>query len=214
MSTPASPSRIFDVGVCIDPGHGGATDPGTQQNGLREADVTLAVARAMADALALRLRLVVPTRVRDEALSLARRTEIARQHGVDYFISLHVNAVALGSPFARTADGAIAYCMRGTVAGQPAYELGADLVKALLDSQLVTSRGPEADVRGVGTAGYYVLRKTAMPSVLLELGFASHPAEAARMLAPGWASRAGETLAAAVVTYLERSGARARPENS
>lgn len=82
--------------VVLDPGHGGI-DPGAERDGLAEADLMLAFAREMKEAL---LRgggvAVVLTREDDVFVPLEARTSIARAVGADLFISLHADALAEG----------------------------------------------------------------------------------------------------------------------
>jgi N-acetylmuramoyl-L-alanine amidase len=80
--------------VVIDPGHGGR-DPGalSAQGTAREKDVTLAIARAIRDALVASGRVrVALTRNGDDYLPLRDRYEIARQLKADLFISVHADA--------------------------------------------------------------------------------------------------------------------------
>ena len=77
--------------VVIDPGHGGH-DPGALAGGVREKDVTLALALALRDALleqgGVRVAL---TRSDDTFLTLAERPELARRMQADLFVSLHAD---------------------------------------------------------------------------------------------------------------------------
>lgn len=78
--------------VALDPGHGG-TDPGSQHDGLREADLTLQFARDVKEAL-LRAGVdeVVLTRDADVFVSLPARISAARVAKADLFLSLHADA--------------------------------------------------------------------------------------------------------------------------
>ncbi|MCR9097941.1 MAG: N-acetylmuramoyl-L-alanine amidase [bacterium] len=78
--------------VVVDPGHGGS-DPGALGvGGLREKDVNLGIARALATELRARGFDVVLTRDDDRALSLEDRSAIAESAGGDVFVSIHANA--------------------------------------------------------------------------------------------------------------------------
>ena len=88
-----------DVVVAIDPGHGGE-DPGAiGPNGVREKDVVLAIARRVE-------RLFDGTpgyegvllRTGDYYVPLRRRTELARQHRADLFVSIHADAFKTAQP--------------------------------------------------------------------------------------------------------------------
>jgi N-acetylmuramoyl-L-alanine amidase len=77
--------------IVIDPGHGG-NDPGAMGFAV-EKDVTLAIARRLADLLHTRLGAeVVLTRADDATLQLADRTARANGEAADLFLSIHANA--------------------------------------------------------------------------------------------------------------------------
>jgi N-acetylmuramoyl-L-alanine amidase len=82
--------------VALDPGHGGPdvgmVGPLGRRPFLYEKDVTLAVARDVAEELARRGIGVVLTRTRDTLIALEDRGRIARGDGADLFVSIHVNA--------------------------------------------------------------------------------------------------------------------------
>lgn len=79
--------------VVIDPGHGGK-DPGAVANGVREKDITLAVALKLGEYLKRLLGVrVVYTRKDDRFVGLRERGRIANEAGGKLFISLHCNAM-------------------------------------------------------------------------------------------------------------------------
>ncbi|UPG95520.1 N-acetylmuramoyl-L-alanine amidase [Luteibacter aegosomatissinici] len=81
------------VVVAIDAGHGGE-DPGARgATGLREKDVTLMVARELADQINRQPGMqAVLTRNGDYFIPLKRRYQIAREHNADMFVSIHADA--------------------------------------------------------------------------------------------------------------------------
>ncbi len=87
------PSGERKVVVAIDAGHGGE-DPGARgATGLREKDVTLQVARELADQINRQPGMqAVLTRNGDYFIPLKRRYEIAREHNADLFVSIHADA--------------------------------------------------------------------------------------------------------------------------
>ena len=87
--------------------------------------------------------------------------------GADYFISLHTNASSIP-----TATGVEAFAFSRE---SPAFALGEDILSSLSAATGLRNRGMQ--VRN----GLYVVRKTAMPSVLVELGFITNPNDARLM---------------------------------
>src|SRR5262249_58575943 len=84
-----------DVVIAVDAGHGGQ-DPGAiGHGGTREKDVTLAIARAVAERINSEpgMRAVL-TRNRDEFLELRERIRRARAAKADMFVSIHADSIA------------------------------------------------------------------------------------------------------------------------
>jgi N-acetylmuramoyl-L-alanine amidase len=84
-----------DIVVAVDAGHGGQ-DPGAiGHGGTREKDVTLAIARALAERINTEpgMRAVL-TRDRDEFLVLRDRIGRARIAKADMFVSIHADSIA------------------------------------------------------------------------------------------------------------------------
>jgi N-acetylmuramoyl-L-alanine amidase len=84
-----------DIVVAVDAGHGGQ-DPGAiGHGGTREKDVTLAIARALAERINAEpgMRAVL-TRDRDEFLVLRDRIGRARIAKADMFVSIHADSIA------------------------------------------------------------------------------------------------------------------------
>ena len=113
--------------VVIDAGHGGH-DPGatSPHNGKREKDVTLALARAIRDALVASGRVrVALTRSDDRFLVLEERYGIARRLKADLFISVHADAAEND-----TASGASVYTLSEVASDREAARLAARENKA------------------------------------------------------------------------------------
>ena len=162
--------------IYIDQGHNpSGFNTGAEGNGLREQDVTYEVGQALAALLRrsgnyeVRLSRNSPDEVlgNSNAGSLRTRVQDANAWGADYFISIHTNGSTDPS-----AKGVEAYAYTRS---SPAFRLGDDIVNSLVDATGFPRRG--MFVR----PGLYVLKKTAMPATLVEIGFISNPSEAAVM---------------------------------
>lgn len=162
--------------IYIDQGHNpSGFNTGAEGNGLREQDVTYEVGRRLAALLRrsgnwdVRLSRNTPDEVlgSSNASSLRTRVNEANSWGADYFISVHTNGST--DPSARGVE-AYAYSRPSR-----AFNLGEDIVDSLVEATGFPKRG--MFVR----PGLYVLKRTTMPAVLVEIGFISNPGEAAVM---------------------------------
>jgi len=91
--TQADNKRSKDIIIAVDAGHGG-DDPGaTGPHGVREKDVTLKIARNLANLINQEYGMkAVLIREGDYFLSLRNRIGKAREHKADLFISIHADA--------------------------------------------------------------------------------------------------------------------------
>jgi len=201
--------------VVIDAGHGGH-DPGAlSPNGLREKDVTLAMARAIRDELLRGGRVrVALTRSNDTFLVLQERAQIARGLKADLFISVHADSAGNAD-----ATGATIYTLSEVASDATAARLAArenkadvingvnlagqssDISSILIDlaqretmnassrfAELVRREAAgEVPFRGDfhRMAGFAVLKAPDTPAILLEIGYLTNPVDVARITSPG-----------------------------
>ncbi len=113
--------------VVIDAGHGGH-DPGaiSPHGGIREKNVTLAIAKKIRDRLASTGRIrVALTRENDKFLVLQDRFGIARKMKADLFISIHADAAG-----SHAANGATVYTLSEVASDREAQKLASRENKA------------------------------------------------------------------------------------
>ena len=164
------------IKIYIDQGHNPVNpNAGAEGNGLREQDVVYRIGQELATLLRrdgnFDVRLSRPTAATQigESLSDSLRTRVsdANSWGADYFLSLHTNASDITS-----ASGVEAYAYSRP---SRAFSLGEQIVRAISDVTGLPNRGMKV------RTNLYVLRRTAMPAVLIELGFITNPGDAALM---------------------------------
>ncbi len=187
-------SSLVGKVVVIDPGHGGA-DPGHVGGGLHEADVVLDLARRLEGRLAATGVTAVLTRGEQQAPDDRERAALAGRVGADVFVSLHCDsAVAsrLGEP-ARP-EGLATYFWGGH---DPFSASGPGQRLAELVQREVATRTGLVDCRSHPRT-WELLRVTSMPAVQVDVGYLSHPGDAARLSDPAFRDTCAEGLLAAV----------------
>jgi N-acetylmuramoyl-L-alanine amidase len=171
----------------IDPGHGGRDRGGMPGQAIPEKPFTLDVAKRVARILkASGGCKVVLTRVDDSYVSLRDRVFIANQYARTnaVFVSIHFNA-----GWRKGAYGIETYYN-----DRPGYRLA-----ALIHPRVIQALG--SINRGIRHRRYFVLRQNRLPAVLVECGFLTNPAEAARITDSRWRERIASAIAAAIVQY-------------
>lgn len=98
--------------LVVDPGHGG-NDAGAVDNGQKEKDINLAVAKELQTLLRKEMKdaKVIMTRDGDTYLTLQQRADKANQAKGDLFISIHTNSVAKENKNRKSVSGASVYTL-------------------------------------------------------------------------------------------------------
>lgn len=181
--------------IVIDPGHGGS-DPGAynRQYGIAEKDITLCIAKRMADILSKEGWQVYLTRYTDtdvtypgspDADELKARAELANRLNAAVFISIHCNASVKsdvrGSSihWYKDIDKDFAMRLEGT--------LGANIG--------TVEKGSRRD-------RFLVLRHSKVPSVLVEAAFMSNPHDIKLLMCTNTRQKIAQNLSRAVSGYV------------
>lgn len=90
----AAKAKEDKITIVLDPGHGGR-DHGACENGAKEKDINLAVAKKLQSMIEQEFKdvNVVMTRCTDKYLTLQERADVANEAGGDLFMSIHVNSI-------------------------------------------------------------------------------------------------------------------------
>ena len=171
--------------VVLDPGHGGK-DPGAiGPTGLMEKHVTLDVALRLRRLLVEDGIRVIMTRETDVFIELTDRPRIGRERGGTAFVSIHANANA-----------------QTTVNGSETYYLSPVSLSLAQMIQDEITRALGLPSRGIKTANFLVLRENAVPTVLVEVAFISHPQEEARLREDAFRERIAAAVARGITRFL------------
>ncbi|MEQ9233243.1 N-acetylmuramoyl-L-alanine amidase [Coleofasciculus sp. E2-BRE-01] len=179
-------SRIV---VMVDPGHGGK-DPGAVGiGGLREKDVILPIAQEVAALLEKQGVQAVLTRNSDYFVDLAPRVTMAERVNANLFVSIHANAISLSRP---DVNGLETYY----------FSSGQRLAQTIHNNILQTV---PVQNRGVRRARFYVLRKTSMPAVLVEVGFVTGRDDSAKLNNSTHRSQLAQAIARGILQYIQQN---------
>lgn len=136
---------------------------------------------------------------RDTNSDLAVRANLANSVDADIFISVHCNSA--DNPAAR---GMEVYTLPGD---GPADKLAEEIVRAWESAfPGMIIRKDLSDGDSDKEANFYVLRKTAMPAVLIELAFISNPEEERMLAGREFQEAAAAAIAGGVKKYFNLEG--------
>jgi N-acetylmuramoyl-L-alanine amidase len=168
---------------------------------IMEKDVNLDIAQRLDGWLRGRGGRTIMTRTTDLAggdrpyttvgADLKARTDIANEVGVDLFLSIHNNALT------------------PEITGTETYHyyyasIAAQTLARYVQGQMLQALG--LPNRGIRRAGFYVLRNTVMPAVLVECGFMTNPRDVALLADPAKRQAIAEGLGRAIRRYADDPG--------
>jgi N-acetylmuramoyl-L-alanine amidase len=146
--------------IVIDAGHGGFDRGGIPGQRIPEKEMTLDVAQRLKGVLTAAGYHVVMTRDSDVFVPLATRVAIANSYRNAIFVCIHFNSAK-----------------RAGADGIETYFYSRDSLPLASAVHYFVAGGAPSPNRGVRRRGYYVLRKTRIPAVLVECGFLTNPTE-------------------------------------
>lgn len=173
--------------IVLDAGHGGFDRGGVPGQRISEKDKALDVSQRLRRVLEADGYRVIMTRDSDVFIPLPTRVAIANSYRGASFVSIHFNCASRAG-----ANGIETYYYRGDSAS-----LAASIHRNVLAAA-------PTENRGIRRRGFFVLRRTAIPSVLVECGFLTNPTEGS--LAQTGSYR--QQLAEQIARGIERQPAR------
>ncbi|MFD1848654.1 N-acetylmuramoyl-L-alanine amidase [Oceanobacillus bengalensis] len=190
--------------VFLDPGHGGS-DSGATAGGFHEADLNLSVAKKVQKLLQDRGFNVYMSRTNDSYLSLLERSKKANALNADIFVSIHHNSGV------STANGIESYYYKydknypskinKDMHNNPKRVLNSMSLTNLINRNMVSYTG--AYNRGTYGKTFAVLRESAMPATLLELGFISNPSERRKLVVDAYQNKLAKAIADGIDEYFK-----------
>jgi N-acetylmuramoyl-L-alanine amidase len=154
-------TRPSTTTVIIDAGHGGHDRGGIPGQRIAEKTMTLDVAQRLKAVLTANGYRVIMTRESDVFVPLPARVAIANSYSDAVFVCIHFNSAT-----------------RRGASGIETYFYGRESLPLASAVHYYVAGGAPTSNRGVRRRGYYVLRRTRIPAVLVECGFLTNPTEA------------------------------------
>jgi len=200
---PAEPVLSYSLAnqlIVIDPGHGGF-DPGAWRGELMEKNITLSISKKLQQHLSQAGAIVVMLREEDKDLAgeqfkgslkerkrqdLKARVDEANRLKADLYISIHTNA----DPSPRWFGAQTFYNARSEESKIMAECVQDELTRILGNTKRKAKPG-----------SYYIIDKTKMPAVIVEVGFLSHPTEAKLLNDPAYQNKVAYAVFSGVVNY-------------
>ncbi len=168
--------------VVIDPGHGGFDRGGIPGQLVPEKTMTLDVSQRLKKILQDAGYRVVMTRDSDVFVPLGTRVAIANAQRNAIFVCVHFNSAT-----------------RSGANGIETYFYSTESAPLAGSIQSVVVRGAGTENRGVRRRGYYVLRRTTIPAVLVECGFLTNQTEATFAKIPAYRQQLAQNIARGIL---------------
>ena len=176
---------IYSKIVYIDPGHGGH-DPGAVRAGIYEKDITLIVALMVYDLINQGDSGIRPilSRYSDIHVNNRLRAEQASQHA-DILVSIHCNDFTMSSVYGVE----VHFDSLQTLSPYLRFDLTSRDLAQILQRTVIAATG----ARDRGTrdttehqTAFVVTSTSTIPSVIVEMGYMSNPAELALLVSEGY----------------------------
>jgi N-acetylmuramoyl-L-alanine amidase len=180
-SIAAESSREASTTVVIDAGHGGYDRGGIPGQRIAEKTMTLDVAQRLKSLLSAKGYRVVMTRDSDVFVPLPTRVAIANSYRDAIFVCIHFNSAK-----------------RVGADGIETYFYSRDSLPLASAVHYFVAGGAPTSNRGVRRRGYYVLRRTKIPAVLVECGFLTNPNEGEYVQTASYRQKLAEEIAAGI----------------
>ena len=199
--------------IYIDPGHGGV-DSGASYGGVYEKNLALSVANKLKANLIQLGYQVLMTRTADYNVDFkTERSKMTNQSNADLFISIHFNSTGSASS---NATGIETYWYQYDPEYQPKINAAkhndptrlaeSEILANQVQASLISGTG--AVNRGVRRETLAVLRETAIPAILVELGFMNNPSDLQKINQDSYQTKLANALAQGIDNWYGAVGSK------
>lgn len=219
--------------IVIDPGHGGKDCGAIGVNKTCEKTIVLNIGKYLRDVLQARGYKVYMTRSSDKFIKLRERTSFANDKEADLFISIHANAIVDNKDSLEGVESYFLSTARSEKAKNVAalenkddietmnYFSKQSFLNTLNTQRIIASNRLAIDIQygmlqslrknykivdgGVREGPFWVLVGALMPSVLLEVGYITHPTEGKRLAQTKFQKNIAKGIADGIDNYFIRN---------
>lgn len=216
--------------IVIDPGHGGKDCGAIGVNKTCEKIIVLSIGKYLRDILQERGYKVYMTRSSDKFIKLRERTSFANDKEADLFISIHANAIVDNKNSLEGVESYFLSTARSEKAKNVAalenkddiesmnYFSKQSVLNTLNTQRIIASNRLAIDIQygmlqslrknykivdgGVREGPFWVLVGALMPSVLLEVGYITHPIEGKRLTQTAFQKNIAKGIADGIDNYF------------
>lgn len=194
--------RMQDLIVVVDPGHGG--NSGLNPSGCRawhngvciyEKHLTLAIATKLRRHLEAAGATVLMTRTTDVNVPLPQRAKLANDNNADLLLSIHIDSCKIPN----SASGTTTYYHRQDPSSRA---LAQSIVERIARVSGLPNRRARSDTV-LYTNGLAVLRHSAVPATLIEVGYLNHSRDRAKLVNAAFQETIAKAIFDGVRGYVE-----------
>ncbi len=220
------PSDIKINAIIIDPGHGGE-DPGAiGYSKTKEKDIVLKTSLILYDKLKKEYpdKKIVLTRYNDVFISLDKRAKIANyvfnKYGNSLFISIHVNASRSSRSYGFETWYLVEEYRRNIISkGEISQDVDVEnVLNSMLNDEIYKESqdlankiqknlnkeiGSVSEDRGIKEQTYFVIKKSIMPAVLVEIGFNTNKYEEIRLTRYSYLNKITDGILKGVLDFIK-----------
>jgi N-acetylmuramoyl-L-alanine amidase len=189
--------------IVVDPGHGGPDGGAVSREGLIEKNITLKISTYLRDYLQEAGAYVVMTREYDTDLSdpdtkklrlrkaedLMRRIDLVKETKADALISIHLNAI----PSPKWSGAQTFYNPVRVENKRLATLIQAELIRNLENTNRLAEQ--KNDI--------YILKKSPVPTALVEVGFLSNPQEARQLAMDSYQKKVAASIYLGILRFYD-----------
>ena len=193
----AAEARTGKQTVVLDSGHGGSDSGKVGINGAKEKEINLLIAKEIRRLLEKEKIEVIMVREKDEELGKSKvedlkyRVKIMNEVSPILAVSIHQNSYHEENVF-----GAQVFYYQTSTEGEKAAGIIQDALQKV---------NPDNTKKIKANNTYYILKKTEVPTVIVECGFLSNYKEAQKLVTEDYQKSVAEAEAEGILSYIKEN---------